>query len=241
MIKNMKKPIVIANWKATKTVKETVEWIKTAKPSLEKVDYASVIICPPYTSLPIATSLFENTNVKLGAQDVSKFKKGAYTGEVTIEMLDGLVDYCIVGHSERRKYFGETDNDVIEKVRNLIDYSITPVLCVSNLEQLDSYLDRGRVIVEEAERIVFVYEPPSAISGGGAYRPDTPEDADKNSGRVGEKMGKEIATLYGGSVNPDNAASFFSKKHIDGGLVGQASTDPNVFVDIFHSIKPASK
>lgn len=237
----MKKPIVIANWKATKTIKETVEWIKIAKPSLEKVDYASVVICPPYTSLPIAASLFENTNIKLGAQNVSKFKKGAYTGEVTIEMLDGLVDYCIVGHSEKRRYSGETDDDVIEKVKNLLESTITPILCVSNLEQLDSYLDRGQVIVEEAEKIVFVYEPPSAISGGKAYRPDSPENADKNSGKVGKKLSKKVTTVYGGSINPDNAVSFFSKEHIDGGLVGQASTNPNVFVDIFSSIKPAGR
>ncbi len=233
----MKKPIVIANWKATKTIKETVEWVKTAKIKLEELTYASVVICPPYASLPIVASLFKDTDVKVGAQDVSKFKKGAYTGEVTVEMLDGLVDFCIVGHSERRRYFGETDANVIEKIKNLLDFSITPILCVSNLNQLDSYLDRGQVIIENTAKIIFVYEPPSAISGGGAYRPDTPEDANENAGKIGEKIGKKITTIYGGSINPDNALSFFSKENIDGGLVGQASTDPKVFLDIFNNIK----
>lgn len=233
----MKKPIVIGNWKATKTVKETVEWAKVAKEDLEGVNHAEVIVCPPYNSIPFLSSLFKDTSVSVGAQDVSKFKKGYYTGEVTVEMLDGLVDYCIVGHSERRKYFGETDDDVIEKVNNLIDYSIKPVLCISNLDQLDSYLDRGKTIVDKAEEIVFVYEPPGAISGGGSYHPESPEKADENAGKIGEKLGKEIVTLYGGSVNPENAAEFFSKENIDGGLVGQASTNPHTFVDIFKKIK----
>src|SRR3990167_6370119 len=135
----MKKPLVVANWKATKTIKETIEWIKKAKPALEEVDWADTIICPPFTSLPIAASLFEGTNIKVGAQDISKFKKGAYTGEVTVEMIDGLVSHAIVGHSERRKYFGETDADVFEKVKLLLEYGITPVLCISDLAQLDSY------------------------------------------------------------------------------------------------------
>lgn len=234
----MKKPIVIANWKATKTIKETVEWVKTAKIKLlEEVTHASVVICPPYASLPIVASLLEDTNVKVGAQDVSKFKKGAYTGEVTVEMLGGLADFCIVGHSERRRYFGETDDDVINKVKNLLEFSISPILCVSNLNQLDSYLDRGKIIISEADKIIFVYEPPSAISGGGAYHPDTPEDTNENAGKIGEKIGKKVTTIYGGSINPDNALSFFSQKNIDGGLIGQASTDPEVFLDIFTSAK----
>ena len=171
----------------------------------------------------------------MGAQDVSKFKKGAYTGEITAEMLDGLVEYCIIGHSERRKHFGETDDDVIEKVKNLLEYSITPILCVSNLDQLDSYLERGEIVVDSAEKIIFVYEPPDAISGGGAYKPNSLEDANEKAGNIGEKIGKKVTTLYGGSINPDNAPSFFSKENIDGGLIGQASTDPKTFLEIINS------
>ena len=231
----MKKPIVIANWKATKTTKETVEWIKSTKSDLEKSNDADIIICPPFPSLSIAASLLKDTNVKVGAQDVSKFKKGAYTGEITAEMLDGLVEYCIIGHSERRKHFGETDDDVIEKVKNLLEYSITPILCVSNLDQLDSYLERGEIVVDSAEKIIFVYEPPDAISGGGAYKPNSLEDANEKAGNIGEKIGKKVTTLYGGSINPDNVPSFFSKENIDGGLIGQASTDPKTFLEIINS------
>jgi triosephosphate isomerase len=235
-----KKPLVVANWKATKTIKETVEWVKEAKVELEKINWAEIVICSPFSSLPATFSLFGGTNIKVGAQDVSKFKKGAYTGEVTAEMLDGLAEYCIIGHSERRKYFGETDNDVIEKVKLLLEYGVTPILCVSNLSQMDSYFDKGKEIVEAAEKIVFVDEPPGAISGGGAYHPDNPKNANENAAKIGKKIGKKVVTLYGGSINPENVPSFFSQENIDGGLVGQASTDPKTFLGIFNAIEQKS-
>lgn len=231
------KPLVVANWKATKTIKDTMEWVRVAKDELVKIDNADVVVCAPTTSLPFLKPLFENKNVKLGAQEVSKFRKGAYTGETTVEMLDGLVNYCIVGHSERRKYLAETDDDVIDKVEALLEFEITPILCVSDLKQLDSYVQRGKVIGENTEKIVFVYEPPSAISGGGTYRPDSPEDVSRNANEIGAKLGKRVTTLYGGSINPENVQSFFSLDTIDGGLVGQASTDPRVFLEIFTKIQ----
>ena len=139
--------------------------------------------------------------------------------------------YCIVGHSERRKYFGETDDDVIEKIKLLLEYKITPVLCISDLSQLDSYINRGKQIIERSKEIIFVYEPPDAISGGGDYKPDSPEDANLNAGKIKERIG-EIKILYGGSVNSDNVASFFSQPNIEGALVGQAGLDPLEFLGI---------
>src|SRR4030067_839978 len=100
-----KKPLVVANWKATKTIKETIEWIKRAKPKIEEMAGIEIVICPPFTSLPFVAALFKDTNIKVGAQNVSHFPDGPYTGEGSSAMLDGLVDYCIVGHSERRKNF----------------------------------------------------------------------------------------------------------------------------------------
>ena len=226
----MKKPIFIANWKATKTIKETSEWVNIVKPNLPEATDIDIVVCPPFNSLGIAEALLQGTNIKIGAQDVSKFRKGAYTGEVTVEMLENLVSYCIIGHSERRRYFGETDDDVIEKINHLLDAKITPILCVSDLVQLDSYIQRGKRIIEEAESIVFVYEPPGAISGGGSYKPEGPDKASENAGKISEKIGKKVSTLYGGSVNPENVKAFFSKENIDGGLVGQASVDPQTFL-----------
>ena len=228
---------MIANWKATKTIKETVEWVKKARPAIEEISQAAVVICPPFTSLPFVSSLFKGTNVKVGAQDVSKFEKGAYTGEVTVEMLDGLVNYCIVGHSERRRLFGETDDDVIKKVGLLLEYKIKPVLCVSDLAQLDSYIERGRVIIEGSEQIIFVYEPPGAISGGGAYRPEDPKEASASIKKMAEKIGKKVFTIYGGSVNPENGLRFLAEENINGALVGQASTDPSTFLSLLNSVR----
>ena len=233
----MKIPIIVANWKATKTVQETIDWIKQIKNDLEKIDWVNVVVCPPSSSLTTAAALFKNTNIQLGAQNVSKFTKGAYTGEVTVEMLNGLASHCIVGHSERRKYFGESDDDVILKVKLLLQENITPVLCVSDLNQLDSYMQRGKEIIDSADKIVFVYEPPSAISGGGDYKPEDSNVADQNAKKIAEKMRNPKAVLYGGSLNPENIHDFLSQKNIDGGLPGKTSTDPDTFLKLLNNIK----
>jgi len=233
----VKNQLVVGNWKATKTIKETIEWVNAVKKSLDKNKSVQIVICPPFTSLQTLKSLFlELPYLKIGAQDVSKFKKGAYTGEVTVEMLEGLVDYAIVGHSERRKYFGEEDDDVIKKVENLLEFGVTPILCVSDIKQLDSYLERGKRIIEETEKIIFVYEPPSAISGGGDYRPESPKVANENAKKIIQKIGKDVTLLYGGSINPENISEFFSQEKINGGLVGQASTNPTTFLKLISNI-----
>ena len=233
----MKNQLVVGNWKATKTIKETIEWVNLVKNGFDKNKNIKIVICPPFTSLHTFKSLvLDAPYFKIGAQDVSKFKKGAYTGEVTAAMLEGLVDYAIVGHSERRKYFGEGDDDVIRKVENLLEFSITPILCVSDIKQLDSYLERGKKIIEEAEKIIFVYEPPSAISGGGDYRPESPKVANENAKKIIQKIGKDVTLLYGGSINPENISEFFSQEKINGGLVGQASTNPTTFLKLISNI-----
>ncbi len=233
----MKKLFIIANWKSNKTIEEAEKWFHdfSEKLSSESLDLLNkeIIVCPSFTAIEHSRYCSANLKlpIKIGAQNISPFDKGAYTGEVSAEMLESLVVYCIVGHSERRKYFGETDDDVIEKIKFLLEYKITPVLCISDLSQLESYASRGKQIIERAGEIIFVYEPPDAISGGGEYKPDSPEDANLNAGKIKERIG-EIKILYGGSVNSDNASSFLSQPNIDGALVGQASLDPVEFLQI---------
>lgn len=237
MTLSIKKLFIIANWKSNKTIEEAEKWFHDFSEKLlsESLDLSNkeIIACPSFTSIEHSRYCLTNLKlpIKIGAQNISKFRQGAYTGEVTAEMLEKLATYCIVGHSERRKYFGETDDDVIGKIKLLLEYRITPILCISDLSQLDSYVDRGKQIIEKAEDIIFVYEPPNAISGGGEYKPDSPQDANLNGGKIKERIG-EIKILYGGSVNSDNVASFFSQPNIDGALVGQASLDPLEFLQI---------
>lgn len=233
----MKKLYIVANWKANKTVSETTQWFQKVisyKSQVISSENKEIIVCPPFTLLSMMHDFVKQNELPLhvGAQDVSKFGMGAYTGEVAAEQLKEFVEYSIVGHSERRKYFHETDDDVIKKIERLLSNAITPILCVSDMKQMDYYLMTGTVIVDNALKIIFVYEPPSAISGGGAFRPEDPDTANKNAAEISEKIGRRVITLYGGSINPENAAPFFAMEHIDGGLVGQASLDAEKFLEI---------
>jgi len=235
----MKKLFIIANWKSNKTTTEAHEWLVEAANAYEPIanQDKEVIVCPSFTSLPSmkAYLIQKNLSIKLGAQDVSPFNDGAYTGEISARQAAELVTHTIVGHSERRKYFHETDEDVIKEVARLIEVNITPILCVSDMSQMDYYLMNGKVILDNADKIIFVYEPPSAISGGGEFHAEDPEEANKNAAEISQKIGRKVITLYGGSVNPENAALLFSKDSIDGGLIGQASLDAEKFMQIIKS------
>jgi len=227
-------PLIIANWKANKTIEEAVDFAKGLGEAIEQSS-ANVVVCPPFTALSTIASLADQYRFKVGAQNISRFQDGAYTGEVTARMVKELVDHCIVGHSERRRYFGETDETVMEKVDHLLEVGITPILCVSDKVQLDSYLKTEGNIIKMAEKIIFVYEPPSAISGGGDYRAEDSASADHQCQLIKEKIGKSIVVLYGGSVNPDNIKSFLEMPNISGALVGQASLSIESFSTLIGS------
>jgi triosephosphate isomerase len=233
----MKQLFFIANWKSYKTVEEAKDWLNGFKIEASELENKEIIVCPPFTLLPSMHSFIKEHNlpIKLGAQDVSSFGEGSYTGAINFKHISEFVTYAVVGHSERRKYFHETDDDVIAKVKLLIENKLTPILCVSDMAQMDYYLANGKAIIENADKIIFVYEPPSAISGGGAFRKVSVEEANENAGEISKKINKKVITAYGGSVNIENAASLFKQQNIDGGLLGQASLNPETFLQIIKS------
>ena len=228
----MKKLFIIANWKSHKTQDEASAWLQELriKPSLtslnaggnQQLGNKNIIVCPSFTSLLIMSQEREKKAlpIQLGAQNISQFDEGAYTGEVSAKQIKEFVEYVIIGHSERRKYFGETDEVVSEKVKKAITSGITPIVCVSNLEQVQSL----KFKVQSSEMII-AYEPLSAIGSG---NPDNPEHVNKIAEEIKE-IHTEISVVYGGSVTSKNVESFTDMENIDGVLVGSASLDPVEF------------
>ncbi len=234
----MKKLFIVANWKSNKTTSEAHEWLQaflTANPQIP--EEKQIILGASFTLLPTMNWFIKEKKlpIQLAAQDVSPFEEGAYTGAIAAKQVEEFVKHAIVGHSERRRLFRETDEDVIAKLKQLLSSNIMPVLCISDMAQLDHYLAENNILQDNADKIIFVYEPPSAISGGGAYHPESPEDANKNAAEISHKIGKRVITLYGGSVNPENAAALFGQEYIDGGLIGQASLNSETFLKIIQS------
>jgi len=214
----MEKTLVVANWKEYKTVSEVKVWVeafnKGVNKGVNKGD-VEVVICPSFILIPVL-----NAQVRLGAQDVSKFEEGQYTGEVSAKMLKDFVSYVIVGHSERRKHFGETEEDVKLKVEQCLKYKLTPIVCVSNLKQV-------------SKKAVFAYEPLSAVGTG---TPDTPENAQDFAQKIKAEVGQDVQVLYGGSVNSENVKSFVDQPDISGVLVGEASLDAKEFGKIIKAL-----
>lgn len=226
------KPILIANWKANFTNRQVQEWLGQAQTHLEPVKNATIILCPPHTALTLVHELITDSTLHLGAQNVSSFPHGKYTGEVTVEMLSGIVRYCLVGHSERRKYFSETSDLIARKIALLEAYKIKPVVCVENVTQAEELSD----LVKTRELIVS-YEPTFAIGTGTA---DTPDNAFRVAEGIKKYFGQAVPILYGGSVTAQNVSTFLKEAVVEGVLVGGESLDPHRFVQLVAAANSAN-
>lgn len=219
----MKQLYIIANWKSNKTASEIGEWFDSFKNQFdqENVDLTNkeIIICPSFPFLKLANDCVSKLNLplKIGAQNISQYGPGAHTGEVNGEQLKGIAEYVIIGHSERRTNFNESNDDVSKKISMAKNYGINPILCVQ---------DENTEIPEKVS--IVAYEPPSAIGTG---NPDTPENAESVASKIRQE-GKAESVLYGGSVTSENASSFSSMENISGFLIGGASLDPLEFLGI---------
>ncbi|MBR2070270.1 MAG: triose-phosphate isomerase [Clostridia bacterium] len=236
----MRKPIIAGNWKMNKNQAEARELINELLPLVKDAE-AEVAICVPFTNLELAVELTKGTNVKVGAQNVHFAKSGAYTGEISADMLKELgVEYVIIGHSERRQYFGETDETVNLRSKAAIANGLKPIICVGELKE-ERVSGKTEEVVktqtigalkdfdeEMMKSVVIAYEPVWAIGTGLTA---TNEQANETIGYIrkvvaeilGQKVADEVRIQYGGSMNPTNAKELMAMPEIDGGLIGGAS------------------
>ncbi len=246
----MRTPLVAGNWKMNKTIAEARELVFKMSMKLREISGVERVICPPFTSLMAVSALLEGSGIGLGAQNMYWEEKGAFTGEVSPLMLKELCQYVILGHSERRAYFGETDETVNRKLRAAEAFGLTPIVCVGEtLEQYESNQTREVVSTqtrnglrdvspEFAPRIVVAYEPVWAIGTGKASSAENANAVVKDIIRpaiadlYGNETAQAVRVLYGGSVTAANAAEYFGQPDIDGALVGGASLKLDDFVAI---------
>ena len=243
----MPTPIVAGNWKMNTTVAEALALVDEMRPDLEALSDVECVVCPPFISLAAVAERLAGSSLRVGAQNMYVEESGAYTGEVSPLMLEGLVDFVILGHSERRQYFHETDELVRDKLRVALAHALTPILCVGeNLEQYEAGQTQAVVrrqvesaldgLVERRE-LVVAYEPIWAIGTG---RAANAADANAAIGFIREVATDVLGTegalglriQYGGSVTPDNFPDFIRQPEIDGALVGGASLKAPLFVEI---------
>jgi triosephosphate isomerase (TIM) len=238
------------NWKMYKTPAETTQFFEKFRPLAENSSHCEIVICPPFTNLAAAVAAAQGSSIRIGAQNVAWAKEGAFTGEISGPMITAVgATYAIVGHSERRQYFCETDETVLKRAQAALEFGLTPIVCVGErLEQRESgnteavltgQFQKGIAGLSEAQfaRIVIAYEPVWAIGTGKTATPEMAADAHRViRGQVREKFGRGAADavriLYGGSVKPDNTRILMAQPEIDGVLVGGASLDPVSFASI---------
>jgi triosephosphate isomerase len=254
-----RKPIIAGNWKMYKTVPEALTFVNGIKKKCAGIDNVEVVLCPPYTALALMAESLRGTGITTGAQNVFWEDKGAFTGEVSPVMLkDAGCRYVIIGHSERRQYFSETDENVNRKVKAALSHALVPIMCVG-----ETLYDREQGVTkkvvftqteagladlepEQVAGMVIAYEPVWAIgTGRTASNDDAQEVIAYIRGIVQEHIGdnaaQSVRILYGGSVKPENTAGLMAKDDIDGALVGGASLEVDSFAEIIKKTSECAK
>jgi len=243
----MPQPLIVANWKMNTTVEEAKGLAETIRPRLEAIEGAVIAVCPPFISLVIVSEVLRGSGIGVGAQNMHSEEKGAYTGEIAPEMLSEICRFVIVGHSERRQHFGETDEMINRKVQAAGRVGLTPILCVGERlpereqgraeEVVEAQLGGCLEGVASPGDLVVAYEPIWAIGTGRAATPDLAQAMMAHirgllASRYGADAAAAIPLLYGGSITPGNAFDFMREKDVGGALVGGASLDADSFVEI---------
>jgi len=246
----MRKKVMAANWKMYKTPDQACDFFREFLPLVADHSRDEIVVCPPFLDLPASLEAAKGSNVAIGAQNVHWKEEGAFTGETSVvQLLAFGVTHVIIGHSERRQYFGETDDTVNMRLKTALEAGLTPICCVGEvLEEreagmTDDVLRRQcvrafhAISAKKAAKLVVAYEPVWAIGTGKTATPEIAAEAHavirKEATEIfGEEFAGNLRILYGGSVKPDNAASLMAQEEIDGALVGGASLDPKSFAKI---------
>ena len=245
-----RRTVIAGNWKMNFTPAEATAFINQIKPMVAGKDNCDIIFCAPYVTIAAAQEAAKGSNIKIGAENVHFAEKGAYTGEVSAEMLTACgVEYVIIGHSERRQYFGETDETVNLRTKAALAAGMKVILCLGEVKEqrlsgitdevvaMQTKLDLQGVSAEELKNVIIAYEPVWAIGTGLTA---TPEQAEETCGSIrkvlasmyGEDVAESITIQYGGSMNEKNAAELLAKPNVDGGLIGGASLVAEKFTAI---------
>ena len=246
----MRKTVIAGNWKMNMTPSETKKFITELAPMVAGQDKCDIVLCVPYVDIATAVEAAKGTNIHIGAENVHFANSGAYTGEISAQMLTEIgTEYVVIGHSERRQYFGETDETVNLRTKAALEAGLKVILCLGEVKEerlsgitnevvsMQTKLDLAGITEEQLKNVIIAYEPVWAIGTGLTA---TPEQADETCGVIrgvigelyGAKAAEEIIVQYGGSMNDANAAELLAKENVDGGLIGGASLKTDKFTTI---------
>ncbi len=255
----MRKPFVAGNWKMNKTVEQASLLVADLLPGLQAIQKIERVLCPPFPSLMVISQMTAGTTIGLGAQNMHWEESGAFTGEVAPAMVKEFCNYVIIGHSERRQFFAETDATVNQKVKAALKQGLTPIVCVGETLEENEAGGTAEIVkrevleglkdlnADDAVKLVIAYEPIWAIGTGKAA---SAEQAEEIIGKIvrasladcfGAEAAEQIRILYGGSVKGNNAAEFFNMTNIDGALVGGASLKADDFIQICQAAQDSIK